>query len=124
MMKTVLVDRFLSLIAEPYKAKFALTRFSDPDMKFKDVFQHFLNNYGEITEHNCKESRSKMKALWALQDGWLLLQKQIDDGIMYSLFAQCPIPNNDILDIAMQVILKTGVFALKYGEWHARSEQE
>ena len=61
-MNAALVDRFLSFIAEPYTAEFMLSRFSDPDIKFKDVFQHFLNDYGKTTEHNREDSRNKMKA--------------------------------------------------------------
>ena len=65
-MNTALSDRFLSLIVDPYKAEFALTRFSDPDMKFKDTFQNFLNDYGKTKEHNHEDNRNKTKALCAL----------------------------------------------------------
>ena len=41
-MNTALVDRFLALIADPYKAKFNLVRYSTPHMKFKDAFQYSL----------------------------------------------------------------------------------
>ena len=57
-----------------------------------------------------------MKAPWTLQDGWLILQKRIDDGIIYALFAQHAIADKDGVDMTMQVILKTGLFALEYGE--------
>ena len=49
---TALVDRFLPLIVDPYKAKFNLAQYSDPDIKFKDAFQYFLDNYGVTTEHD------------------------------------------------------------------------
>ena len=48
-----------------------------------------------------------MKAMWTLQDGWLLLQKRIDDGTTYALFVQCLIPDNNVVDMTLQVILKT-----------------
>ena len=57
-----------------------------------------------------------MKAPWTLQDGWLILQKRIDDGIIYALFVQHGISDKDVVDMTMQVILKTGLFALKYGK--------
>ena len=56
-MNTALFDRFLALIADPYKAEFNLVGYSDPDMKFKDAFQYFLDNYWATTEHNQEENK-------------------------------------------------------------------
>jgi len=78
------VDRKLSLIAKPYKAEFNLKRYSDPNMNFKDAFQMFLDDFGATTEHDREENRNRMKAPWTLQDGWLILRKRIDDGIIYT----------------------------------------
>ena len=43
---------------------------------------------------------------------------------MYALFAQHGISDKDVVDITMQVILKTGLFALEYGEWHATPDNQ
>ena len=64
-----------------------------------------------------------MKAPWTLQDGWLILQKRIDDGIIYPLFAQQAISDKDVVGMTMQVIFKMGLFALEYGEWHAKEPE-
>ena len=50
-MNTALMDWFIALITEPYKAEFNLARYSDPDTQFKDVFQYFLDDYGATTDH-------------------------------------------------------------------------
>ena len=60
-MNTSLIDLFLFLIADPYKAKFTLSRFSDPDMKFKDTFQHFIDDYRSITNHDREENKKNIK---------------------------------------------------------------
>ena len=75
-----LVDCFLSPIGEPQKVEFARVRYIDPNMKSKATFQHFLYDYGTTAEHDLEENKNKMKALWTLQDRWLILQKQIDNG--------------------------------------------
>ena len=50
------------------------------------------------------------------------MQKRVDDGIIYALFVQHAILDKDVVDMTMQVILKTGIFALEYGEWHTKPE--
>ena len=76
-MNSALVDRLLSLIAKPYKAEFTLKRYSNPNMNFKNAFQKFLKDFGARTEHDHEENKTIMKAPWTLQDGLLVLQKQI-----------------------------------------------
>jgi len=51
-----------------------------------------------------------------LQDRWLILQKRINNGIIYTLFAQHATFDKDVVDMTMQVILNTGLFVLEYGE--------
>ena len=63
-----------------------------------------------------------MKDPWTFQDGWLILQKRIDGRIVYALFVQHAISDKDVVDMTMHVILKTGLFALEYGEWHTKPE--
>ena len=56
----VLVDcLLLSLIAEPYKAKFTLKRYNNPNMNFKLAFQTFLEGFGATTEHDREENKTQ-----------------------------------------------------------------
>ena len=115
-MNTALLDRPLSLIADPYKAEFTLKRYSDPNMNFKLAFQVFLDNYSATIEHDREENKNRTKAPCALHDRWLILHKRIDNEIIYALFAQHGISDKDVVDMTMQVILKTGLFTLEYGK--------
>jgi len=65
-MNTALVDRLLSLIADPYKTESTLKRYSDPSMYFKLAIWVFLDDYGTNTEHNREESKNRMEAPWTL----------------------------------------------------------
>ena len=114
----------LSLIANLYKAEFTLKRYSDPNMNFKPAFQTFLQDFGATTEHDRVENKNRMKAPCTLQGEWPVLQKCIDDGIIYALFAQHVIADKDMVNMTMQFILKTGLFALEYGEWHTKPEAQ
>ena len=40
--------------------------------------------FSATTEHDHEENKNRMKAPWTLQDGWLILQKRIDNGIVHS----------------------------------------
>ena len=91
-------------------------------MNFKLVFQTFLDDFGATIEHAREDNKNRMKAPCTLQDGWLILQKRINDGIIYTLFTQHAILDKDVISTTMQVILKTGRFALGYGEWHTKPE--
>ena len=86
-MNTTLVDCLFSLISGPYKEEFTLKQFSNPNMTFRHAFPVFLDNYRATLEHDGEENKNRMKAPWSLQDGWLVLQKWINDGIIFSLFA-------------------------------------
>ena len=50
-MNMALINRYIALVVEPNKAESNLMRYINPDMKFKDTFQHFLDNYGSTTYH-------------------------------------------------------------------------
>ena len=63
-----------------------------------------------------------MKAPWTLQEGWESLQQQIDDGLVYSIFANATIPDSEIVDIAITVINQTGLFGNQYEQWHERAD--
>ena len=62
-----------------------------------------------------------MKKAWNIQDGWHTLENQIKEGLLYASFGQAPISDNDICNIAIRLILDTGLFANEYTEWTART---
>ena len=63
-----------------------------------------------------------MKTAWALQDGWERLQKQINDGTIYAIFTGHQIPDNEVVDVAITLIIQTGLFSTQYKQWHERAD--
>ena len=90
-MNSALIDRFLSLMDPTYTTDFTYARVTHPTLQFRDCFTYFIGRYGATNETERSENRERMKAPWTLQEGWERLQKQIDDGHIYSLFANHPI---------------------------------
>jgi hypothetical protein len=120
-MNTALGDRFLSLIEEVYKTEFLEERIRNPEMSFRDIFQWFLGRYGVTDEGDRDDNKKRMEADWNLQDGWHKLERQIEEGIMYAVFTGYAMHDYDIVDIAVRVIMRTGLFAQEYKEWHGRA---
>ena len=57
-----------------------------------------------------EENRNQMKFDWNLQDGWQALQEQIEEGQLFAALTNAAIPDVDAVDIAVTVLMKTGMF--------------
>ncbi len=123
-MNTALGDRFLSLIDEVYKTEFLEHRISNPEMAFRDMFAWFLERYGETDENDHEDNKKRMEADWNLQDGWHKLERQIEEGIMFTVFTGYAMPDYDIVDVGVRVIMRTGLFTQEYKQWHARVQTD
>ena len=113
---------FLSLMDGAYTTDFTHARVTNPALQFRDCFTYFIGRYGATNETERSENRERMKAPWTLQEGWERLQKQIDDGHIYSLFVTHPIQDSDLVDCAITVIGQTGLFTTQYEQWHERAD--
>ena len=113
-MMSSLTDLFLSLIYLTYKSDFENHRINNPNTTFRDCFQWFITRYDEINELDRDENNFRMKRDWTLQDGWDNLHRQIEEDQLYASakFAQSGMTEQDIVDIALIVIMKTGLFEL------------
>ena len=120
-MNSALTDRFLSLIDAAYTADFTNASVTQPDVQFRECFTYFLGRYGATNESERSANKEAMKTPWTLQDGWERLQKQMDDGHIYSIFANATIPDTELVDIAITVINQTGLFTNQYEQWHKRA---
>ena len=65
-----------------------------------------------------------MMAPWAPHQGFNALARQIDDGIMFSNFAQNPLSNKDIENMLLIVIKGCGFLAAEYKEWKGLAPTE
>ena len=123
-MNAALIDRFLYLLTPTYRAEFADARIANPNMTFQNAFHFFNEKYGTSTEVDREENKSKMKQQWQPQDGFEKLIRQIEDGVLYAYFSDYPINDKDIVDMAITHILKTGIFANQYAQWHTRPDDQ
>ena len=115
-MNSALVDRFLSLISLIFKSNYEEYRMSNPEESFRDCVQYFINHFGATIENKQEANKEMMKAEWGIHQEWEALKKQIEDDITYASFAQHLIPDKEVVDIAMKVIMHTGLFANQYEE--------
>ena len=122
-MMSSLIDRFLSLIDLTYKSDFENHRISNPNITFRDCFHWFITQYGDTNELDREENKARMKKDWTLQDGWENLRRQIEEGQLFAQFAQSPMTDQDIVDTALIVIMKTGLFEPQYEQWKAEAQQ-
>ena len=122
-MMSSLIDRFLSLIDLTYKSDFENHRISNPNITFRECFHWFIERYGDVNELDRDENKSRMKKAWTLQDGWENLRRQMEDGQLYAQFAQSPISEKEVVDIALLVIMKVGLFEQQYEAWKTEPNQ-
>ncbi len=79
-MNTALVDVFLSLLPPQARIAYEGIRLTRPNAVFRDVFQWFLEKYGETQAIDCKQNIDNMTAPWSPTDGF--------DALIHRLFSQ------------------------------------
>ena len=62
-----------------------------------------------------------MEADWNFNNNVEALINQLDTGLKYTTFIRYPVTNPETVDIAMRIVLKTGLFREAYSTWHAKS---
>ena len=124
-MSKALIERFLSLLSpkirETYQKNVLLAR---PNATFLTVLQFFIDNYAFSTELDRTENRNRMLTDWHPTDGFDALVAQIQEGVLFSTYANHHIPDHDVVDMATQVAMKSGLFNDAYKEWHRRDDDE
>jgi len=123
-MDSALITRFTSLFDEQFKRGFVKRYISNPKMTFRECFDWFYDAYGKYDEHDIAENEQRMKKPWSMHDGWEILEDQIEEAWIYSMYCQNEIADKAAVNIAMKLILDTGIFAHEYEQWTARDEAE
>ncbi len=90
----------------------------NPNATYLEVFVYFLEPYAKSNKIECQNNRNKMITDWHLNDNFDALITRIHGGVLYANFANQPLKDHDIVDIATQVAMKSGIVADKYKEWH------
>ena len=58
------------------------------------------------------------------QDGFEKLVTQINIGVMYAQYINHPIPDQEMVDTFIMVIMKCGLFNTSYEKWHAHPDRK
>ena len=61
-----------------------------------------------------------MEADWSFDNGVKTLIHQINTGLRYAGYTRNPMSDQKTVDIAMQIVLKIGLFREAYAIWHQR----
>ena len=122
-MNAALVTQFLSLINPTFKTCYELTQLSHPNAPFLNVFDFFMQKYKRINEQDCTHNNLIMHAKWTPTDGFEKLVSQINIGMMYTQYANHPIPDQETVDTFIMVIMKCGFFKTSYENLHARPDK-
>ena len=77
-MNTALIDTFLSLLPPQARLAYESIRSSNPNAVFRDVFQWFLEKYGDTEAQDHKQNLDNMTRPWTPADGF--------DSLIHRLF--------------------------------------
>ena len=122
-MNVALVTRLLSLINPTFKTCYELTQLSYPNAPFLNIFDLFMRKYKRSNEQDRAHNNLLMHAEWTPTDGFKKLVTQINIGVMYAQYVDHPIPDQEMVDTFIMVIIKCGLFNTSYEKWHARPEK-
>ena len=122
-MNVALVTRFLSLINPTFKTCYEPTQLSYTNSPFLNVFNFFMRKYKIRNEQNRAHNKVLMHAEWTPTDSFEKLVTQINIGVMYAQYVDHPIPDQEMVDTFIMVIMKCGLFNTSYEKWHARPDK-
>jgi len=95
---------------------------ANPKIEFQDCFQWFVDQYGHCSKQDQINNKELMKRVWNPRDGFEALVTQIMEAITYATFARAFMSDQDIVNIAIGVIMRGGMLAKAYMKWHEQVE--
>ncbi len=110
-MNTALIDAFLDLIPVVFKQSYVQIRMENPNLVFREMFAWFVTKYGRTSAEDCAANRNAMALDWHPLQGFELLVAHLFCGATFANLAKYPIPDEDIVDIVIRVLHRTGLFA-------------
>ena len=113
-MNAALVNLFLSLINPAFKTCYELTQLSYPNAHFLNVVDFFMRKYRRSNEQDRAHNKLLMHAEWKPTDGFEKLVTQINIGVIYAQYVDHPIPDQEMVDTFIMVIMKCGLFNTSY----------
>ena len=83
-----------------------------------------MQKYKRSNEQDRAHNNLQMHAEWTPWDGFEKLATQINIGVMYAQYVDHPIPDQEMVDTFIMVIMKCGLFKKSYEKWHARPDKD
>lgn len=124
-MNAALIARFLQYI-EPTYAEAWDNHCTDNSLgspTYLEMYQFFLDEYGDSDSNDRTANLERMKQPWDPTNGFEKLLHQLHDGIEYAVYAGRPLDADDVVDMAEQLILKTGQYPDIFELWKAEVDQ-
>jgi hypothetical protein len=119
-MNAALIDVFLDLIPIAFKQAYEQKRMEDPNAIFREMFDWFVFKYGRTSAEDRKANRTMMALEWHPSMGFELLAACLFHRATFANLAKYPINDDDIVDIGIRVLYRTGLFAEEYKTWILR----
>jgi hypothetical protein len=116
-MNTALIDAFLDLIPVVFKQSYEQTRMENPNSVFHEMFAWFVTKYGCTSAEDRAANRNAMAHDWHPSQGFELLVAHLFRSATFTNLAKYPIPDDDIINIRIRVLHRTGLFAEEYKAW-------
>jgi hypothetical protein len=92
----------------------------NPNSLFCKMFAWFVTKYGRTSADDRKANCTTMALEWHPSQGFIFLVAHLFRGVTFTNLTKHPIPDDDIVDIGIRVIHRTGLFAEEYKAWITR----
>ncbi len=116
-MNAVLIGAFLDLILIAFKQAYKQKRMEDPNAVFHEMFDWFVFKYGHMLAEDHEANRTVMALEWQPSMGFELLPTCLLSGATFANLAKYPINEDDIVNIGIRVLHRTGLFSEEYKTW-------
>jgi hypothetical protein len=113
-MNMALIDNFLDLIPVVFKQSYKQIRMENPNSVFRKMFAWFVTKYGRTSAEDRAANRNAMALDWHPSQGFELIIARLFRGATFANLAKYPIPDDDIVNIGIRVLHRTGLFAKEY----------
>ena len=120
-MNAALKSRFLSLIdaniVDTYKSAAGILA---PNCAYIELLAWFTSRYATSNEADRSQNKVQMETPWNPGDGFEALITKINEGMIFADIAGYPIEASEVVDVAIRVAMRSGIFAMTYKAWHQR----
>ena len=93
-------------------------------MHIQTVYCGFWSDTDRVTKQNGTKTEHEWNRTGVFEDGVETLINQINNRLRYATYTQNHMSGRETVDIAIQIILRTGIFREDCANWHQRQPGE